>query len=131
KQGAELELEFEVHKAALGMRVKHPAVGELAEGTFDPGGVDARASRIVGHQRRARHEAFVPWPEADRELGQQRIAVTPADAACLAPGQELGIASNIGYQIEELHWCMPNDAMLDMAHRHAWLTLSIGGLAPL
>ena len=47
-------------------------------------------------------EAFAKQLEADDEIGAQRIALSLPDARGRAPRQKLGVAFDVGHEVEEL-----------------------------
>src|SRR6185437_10202334 len=95
---AELEIDIEVDEAALFLRDEGPVVGQVLERAFAVAHIDA----VGPAQDDARGEALAHHLVADEEIAEDFVALALADARADAPGQEFGIALDIGDEIEEL-----------------------------
>src|SRR5690242_12383876 len=96
---AELEIDIEVdERTAVGLRQKDPMIVEVLERAFTVGDIDAVGSA----QHHARSEALAHHLVADQKIAEDFVALLLADARADAPGQEFGIALDIGNEIEEL-----------------------------
>lgn len=108
----EVEFQFEVDHGAVNVWQERPATDQSAKRTLGSRGVDTRTAWMVGCEFDPGNELLVEWPEADRKLRNFDVAVALAHPGGMAPRKELGISSNIGHKVEQLHRLMTDKTTL-------------------
>src|SRR5208282_4746665 len=92
-----------------------PVILEIAERTFGVFHVDA-VRPVEGH---ARGELLAHHAPADQQIAEDDVVAALADARAYAPGQEFGIALDIGDEIEHLLRRVGQEALLGVGGHRA------------